>query len=396
MWKSMITKWVAVALVGGAALSLTSGVQAQNPYFQVRPGLTIGQYAYNLATVGQALQNVPPYAYGFNPYVSPFNNPYANPYMNSAYSPVNPYASLYNNMYSNPYYYPYNPDPYGFNGASSMLQAHGQLMLNQQQAYVLREQARQARIQTQRQMFDEMRYEARNTPTPEEQRQQFRTMQLERARNNPPLTEIYSGKALNDLIADIRAQLAKTDSASLRTYQLSLQPEDLKHINLSSGAGNIALLKNDGALNWPVALTAPEFKTERERINQLAKDAVQNAGFNGKVDGGIIRDLVADAAQMQKQLRSEVNDLPLSMYLEAKMFLDNLEDAIRALQQPDVAKHFNGSYALKAKTIPELVKKMDGLQFAPAVPGDEAAYVALHQALAAYDQALAPRVTAQK
>jgi hypothetical protein len=44
---------------------------------------------------------------------------------------------------------------------------------------------------------------------------------------------------------------------------------------------------------------------------------------------------------------------------------------------------------LKAKTVPELIKFMAdrGLQFAPAVPGDENAYQALHSALAAYDRA---------
>jgi hypothetical protein len=32
------------------------------------------------------------------------------------------------------------------------------------------------------------------------------------------------------------------------------------------------------------------------------------------------------------------------------------------------------------------------VQFAPAVPGDEAAYVALQQALAAYDRAINPGI----
>src|SRR5437016_14398021 len=101
-----------VALVGVAALmSAVPEVQAQSPYFQVRPGLTLQQYAYNIATLGQAYSFVPPYAMGFNPYRGGFN-----PYLGAgAYNPgiaslYNPAASLYSNPYlstatmaSNPY-----------------------------------------------------------------------------------------------------------------------------------------------------------------------------------------------------------------------------------------------------------------------------------------------------
>jgi hypothetical protein len=55
-----------------------------------------------------------------------------------------------------------------------------------------------------------------------------------------------------------------------------------------------------------------------------------------------------------------------------------------------VGDHFTGKFALKVKTVPELVALMtqQGLQFAPAVPGDQPAYAALHQALANYSVAV--------
>src|ERR1700730_2811018 len=55
-----------------------------SPFFQVRRGLTIGQFAYNLALTGQALQNFPQRN---NPYASApgYFAPYMNPYM-AAYS----------------------------------------------------------------------------------------------------------------------------------------------------------------------------------------------------------------------------------------------------------------------------------------------------------------------
>ncbi len=67
---------------------------------------------------------------------------------------------------------------------------------------------------------------------------------------------------------------------------------------------------------------------------------------------------------------------------------------MRALGNPDVGDYFNQKFAAKGKTTAELVKYMSdkGLKFAPATPGDEAAYRAVHQALAIYDVSLSQSV----
>ena len=79
-------------------------VHGQNPYFLIRPGLTLQQAAYNIAVLGQAAQNVPPYAYGINPYQRTIVNSgaagYASPYA-SAYS--SPYGAGYGGAYSGAY-----------------------------------------------------------------------------------------------------------------------------------------------------------------------------------------------------------------------------------------------------------------------------------------------------
>ena len=86
------------------------------------------------------------------------------------------------------------------------------------------------------------------------------------------------------------------------------------------------------------------------------------------------------------------NDRELKRLRPIVAHVNAFEPAITALQQRDVGNYFTGKYALKAKTVPELIKQMSerGLQFAPALPGDEPAYAALHQALAAYDTASRP------
>jgi hypothetical protein len=290
-------------------------------------------------------------------------------------------------------------DPYAgyLYGGSSVIQAQGQLMVNQQQAYLMREQVRAERIKNKRAAFDEYQYEMRNTPTPEELRQRSLQTQVDRSRNNPPMTEVLSGRSLNDLLGDLQKVEGKGPPAALRTFQLPLDEEAVKHINVSKGNGNVGLLKNDGKLAWPAALSGPEFKDERERISNLAREVVQDASFNGRIDPGNVRQMERDADQIKKELRRTGADLTPSQYIEANTFLNDLNDALKALEQPDAVNYFNGKYSLakglgKANTVPELVKFMTerGLTFAPATPGDEPAYVALHQSLAAYDRSAQP------
>src|SRR5207244_6841866 len=104
---------------------------------------------------------------------------------------------------------------------------------------------------------------------------------------------------------------------------------------------------------------------------------------------GTLTQLTSDVDSLHKQLRKNGGDLPFALYTEAKTFLNNLDDSLTALRQRDVGSYFTGKFAIKAKTVPELVEHLakQGLQLAPATPGDEQAYTSLHQALANYDLA---------
>jgi hypothetical protein len=383
------TKQVSAAAVIGLA-TLTVAVPQASGQFQARPGLTAQQYAYNLATLGQALASSPANALG-SPYGQLANIQAANPYA-SLYS--SPSAALTSNPYDSyggysPYAYYQDPAGAYLQGAASVINAQGRLMVNQMQAFSLKEQVRAERIANRRRIFDEYLYEREKTPTAEEERQRFLNEQLQHSRNNPSVTEIWSGKALNDILADLRKGVGKVESG--HSFQVPLDEDGLKRINVTSSksGNNVGLLKNEGRLNWPAALSGPDFKMERERVATLAQKAVQQAEFNNQVDPGVIQQMTRDVDAIQKQLRRNGGDLPPSLYMEAKTFLNNLDDGVRALQQRDVGNYFNGKYTLKGKTVPDVVKYMvdQGLQFAPAVPGDEAAYAALHQALAAYDLA---------
>jgi hypothetical protein len=365
-------------------------------------GPTYGQYLRNIQAFGQAIRSVPPYALGYNPYVhnvavaAPAANPYSLPY--GATMTANPYASMYSgspgldfSLYNNPYSgYGNWWDPYGgfLRGTADVINAQGKFAQDQQKAVLIREQIKSERIANRRKMVDEYLYERDKLPTLQDERERTMAQELRRSLTDPPVTEIWSAKALNDLLAELQKQSAKGVMTTYRGPKEPLDQEQLKLINVTSAnrGGNIGLLKNGGRLSWPLALTGPEFKEDRDRLSTMALDAVKEAEFNNRVDAGSLRTMNEDLDRIQKQLSRMVGDVPTAQYIEGKRFLSNLADALKVMGQPDAASYINRKYAAKGKTVPDLVKYMteNGLQFAPAVSGDEAAYVALQRALASY------------
>src|SRR5438552_1614810 len=139
----------------------------------------------------------------------------------NAYYPPSPY----------PYYPGYYADPYSgyLSGAADVINAQGRFLVNTQQAYLTREQVRQARLDNRRRSIDEYLYERERRPTLEDERERARLENVRRSRNDPPITEIWSGKALNDLLLAIQQQQAK----GLRGPAVPVEEEMLKNINVT-------------------------------------------------------------------------------------------------------------------------------------------------------------------
>jgi hypothetical protein len=94
---------------------------------------------------------------------------------------------------------------------------------------------------------------------------------------------------------------------------------------------------------------------------------------------------------MTQTLRNSVGEMSPTDYIGAQRYLTQLGQAVTALADPKVANYFNKNYSARGKNVAELVKFLsdNGLVFAPAVPGDEPAYRAMYDALAAYDAGMA-------
>jgi hypothetical protein len=328
----------------------------------------------------------------FNPAISGLSNPYAS--LSST-----PYGGAYgggdlSSGYPGLPYYGYGESPIGgyMRGTADIVSAQGKWMQSLQQASLTKQQVRQTMIDTQRKSFDEYYYERKNTPTFESDRQSFNNQQLLRSLNNPPESEITSGQALNDVLDDL---VRINKDRGLRAAAPSLDEDVLRRLNLTAGAGNgnAGLLKNDARLTWPLALRDEAYKTDRELANSLAPEAVHQA-INGRVDAGTLRELTAAAGRLRQNLTANIRDMTANQYTEASRFLGYLDDAIRALGRPDAGDYFTRKFVAQGKDAAELVRNLaaKGLRFAPATPGDEAAYLAVHRTLVAYDRAAKAQV----
>jgi hypothetical protein len=71
-------------------------------------------------------------------------------------------------------------------------------------------------------------------------------------------------------------------------------------------------------------------------------------------------------------------------------FANQLNDSIRSFDNPNAANFYNGKWEVKADNVSALMDQMisQGLRFAPAAVGSEAAYRSLYNSLISYDSAL--------
>jgi hypothetical protein len=428
------TKWSATAALALMILAgAVPGAHAQianpifqvpfgvNPYQRIRPNLTALQANYLIASRGQALSFVPPYALGYNPYPSPivvnpyvppplyygggggYTNPY-NPYLSPYAGYTNPYTPAgagagYGSSATNPYmpgngYDPYNPyypyvDPYGgfLRGTADVMRAQSQLMMDQERARLLREQVLQTKMDTRKKALETDLWIKANTPTFTDEQAKIAKTILKRIQTSATPAEIESGKALNVLLDDLRKHMDKKVSVAA----MPVDEDVLQHLNVTkSGVGNLGLLRNEGQLTWPKVLRDLATPAELKEIEAQAVRVVPRAA-EGKIDENVLSELKTNVGKLRAQLGNKFNELPTSQYMEGKRFLNSFEDALLALQQGDAPDYFNfRNYVRSHKNLQDVVNFMvdRGLRFAPAVAGDEGAYVAMHTALAAYDVAV--------
>jgi hypothetical protein len=398
-----------------------------NPNWQFAPGVSLPQVAFNTAVMGRAIAQIPPYALGYNPYpqvistgpVYPSYSPYGlstgyNPYAltgygGGGYGGYGGYGTLATDPYggyglstvpgglgaagaygANPYLNgaAYNPEAAGLYGIAALTAANGQFYKDIESARITREQSRQMAIETRRRLRQEeaeierMRFKAIDMIERE------RATDLAMARHHASDASIWSGKALNELLRAIGDRKLNTGPP------VTLDGGTLENVNLARKGfkGDVALLKallKTEKLPWPAALKEGKFDEARDNFDAKLSFAVRKLKLGEPVREPTIRDLNAYLKTLEAELGATA-ELSPSRYIEADRFLKRLREAVRALEQPDVNKAFNGDWVARGKNVAELVENMqrEGLQFAPTSPGAEGAYNSLYQALRAFDAGL--------
>jgi hypothetical protein len=315
-----------------------------------------------------------------------------NPYYYYSYPAPYPYFYPPFAGYSPYGYGPYLlPDPYGYlKGTAEVINSQGQYLKNVQEAYLLQEQVRKAQLENRRRAYDEWLWERSNLPTLNQERERTQREELRRSLNQPPATEIWSGKSLNDILAN----LLDLRSKGYEGPEVPVDASVLKKINVavSRGGSQAGLLRDAGNLDWPLGLRnlapAGETRVLRQQVDALLATSKKQAVAAGRVDAGLLNELGRNVAALRRLLADQVGDFSFNQYTEAKQFLRQLDDAVTTLQQPDAAHYVTGRYSAQGNTVKELVHYLsdNGLRFAPGGSGDEGAYNALYLALLQYHQ----------
>lgn len=288
-----------------------------------------------------------------------------------------------------PYPYPYPVAVYapyagagGYQaGQSKVIDKWGNYQIQQQDAQIKHQNALQEQIKTKKMEFQWEAYKKAHTPTFGQEQQAIKTMKEYRILTNATEGEIASGEALNILVS----YLNNASNFGAKGSPVALQPALLSKINVVPpySAGSAGVLKSGGTPDFPLVLKG-------ETQQQLA--ALLPKAVAGSVDGSLDFKLYQEVRKTLEQLRAEhkkkfhKSEIDGGSFLVGTRFLDSLEDSVKVLEQPTAAKIMNGTCKAQGDTVQELVQHMtsQGLKFAPAVPGDEAAYMALHASMVSY------------
>lgn len=302
----------------------------------------------------------------------------------------NPYQAGYGGGYYPGGYYPGRAGGY-LNGVANVTTANADALGTVQNARIVQQQANQAQLDTRRSIIQENRWEKSITPTPEDIREKEQRDALRRARHDPPSIEIWQGSAINDLTRSIQ----RNQMNGLRGPYVPLDPNLIRHLNVTSGTtyGGVGLFRDPNNIEYPLVLKTNDYAPERNLLNRLAPLAVQQA-MSGRIADDTQNALDDVAAAFRTKVDAAVNDMSPTKWISASRFVNELKTTVKALQDPNASKQFNGAWTLRGNNVSQIVDQLtaQGLKFAPAAPGDEPYYTAFYNSLITYDMGLSQLV----
>jgi len=220
----------------------------------------------------------------------------------------------------------------------------------------------------------------------------------ERLKNHPELStpKIRSGEAHNFLLNRLAVSALPYDYNDIETRY---GPEALSELRLDEDwLGDITLIQDgfkfpadqevrDQIENWPFLLRWKEFKSERENYENARRQVMEEAEKNNEVSVDTIQKLKSTLMELTRAFHfsSETWEWAkanrrYSQHNDARRFLAELDREIRRLEETGDIRPFQGRSgydpAIHGEHVVSLLTFMNrnGIEFAPASPGDEYAY----------------------
>jgi len=221
----------------------------------------------------------------------------------------------------------------------------------------------------------------------------------ERLRDLPELNgpAIIEGRAMNFLLDRLsgsvlayRFSLHNQEPNAALAKQLVLPPDTINKLQLRqrlTGGRELVFRADEGtALRddwWPSAVRGKEFESLRASFSKDRQVAVREAQATKQISNEALKELMKsldriDAAVHRKYDRN-TRFRSISAWADfkrAERFIQTRAGEIRRMQETGTAEAFDGSLKFKGGDLIALLTHMSrsGLDFAPAQPGDEAAY----------------------
>lgn len=392
---SSMKRLLALTALALGVWCIAEPAQAQfyNPY-RAYYQAAFAQQAWN-AQMMQGMYGNPMYTQPLTPTVNPYTGQPTQLPVNSGVPPYSGIPADYSYGGNGYGYNPYNPyysnslgmrDGYTLMGAADVMRSYGQNLQSQEQARLLREQWQQARIETRKKQFDLEMYIRANTPTYTQEQERITKVTLRRIQTNSLPGEITNGKSINFLLDDLRKYPGKKPTGD----PVLLSEGVLQHLNVTKGNYGLGVLR-DGKVNWPTTIADLMNANQQKALTTQLQDLVKQ-GFRGeRIDTNVLKDVRNEIDKLREDLVKRVNDVPTGQYLDAKRFLQELSESTLALERGEAQIQANYlRFIENGKSVQDVVDYLvqNGLKVGPATAADEAAYRAVHSALANYDVAM--------
>jgi hypothetical protein len=296
--------------------------------------------------------------------------------------PAAPVWGVYGRPYYGGFYHRWYP-AYGYGGVlygqAEVTRAYGAVLNDVESARVRREEAIQAKLETQRQRIELQNYIRANKPSYAQEQAEIARRRLERIRANPLPAEIDNGFALNVMLDHVRGSAHRKREFADR----AIPGDVLLQLNVSSSTVGVSALRH-GKVYWPIGLQTFLSPKRRQALEAQA-EALYRGGLGSAVDANGHREFTTELRRIQLDLIGRWDQLGGQQYLEGKRFVGDLLDAAQALAQGQAWRQAEYEAWVESggvKTVHEVLDYLvaRGLHFAPSSRRDETAYRAVYAA----------------